>query len=59
LVTWLLGRGAAITAVQHLLGHSSEETTERSYAAFVRNERYKQTIGLLDEPKKPGLKVVR
>jgi integrase len=57
--TRLLSRGAAITDVQHLLGHSSVKTTERSYAAFVRNECFKQTIDLLDEPKQPELKVVK
>jgi len=57
--TRLLSRGAAITDVQHLLGHSSVKTTERSYAAFVRNERFKQTIDLLDEPKIPELTVVK
>jgi integrase len=57
--TRLLSRGAAITDVQHLLGHSSVKTTERSYAAFVRNERFKQTIDLLDEQNKPELKVVK
>lgn len=57
--TRLLSRGAAITDVQHLLGHSSVKTTEKAYAAFVRNERFKQTIDLLDEPTKPDLKVVR
>lgn len=56
--TRLLSRGAAITDVQHLLGHSSVKTTERAYAAFVRNERYKQTVDLLNEPQKPELKVV-
>jgi len=55
----LLSRGAAITDVQHLLGHSSVKTTERAYAAFVRNERFKQTIDLLDEPTKPELTVVK
>jgi len=57
--TRLLNRGAAITDVQHLLGHSSVKTTERAYAAFVKNERFKQTIDLLDEPKQPVLKVVK
>lgn len=57
--TRLLSRGAAITDVQHLLGHTSVKTTERTYAAFVRNERFKQTIDLLDEPQKPRLKVVK
>ena len=48
--TRLLSRGAAITDVQHLLGHASVKTTEKAYAAFVKNERFKQTIDLLDVP---------
>ncbi len=56
--TRLLNRGTAITDVQHLLGHSSVKTTERAYAAFVKNERFKQTIDLLDEPVVPKLKVM-
>jgi integrase len=44
--TRLLSRGAAITDVQHLLGHASVKTTEKAYAAFVKNERFKQTIDL-------------
>jgi len=56
--TRLLSRGAAITDVQHLLGHASVKTTERAYAAFVRNERFKQTIELLDLPNQPALKGV-
>ncbi|MDX2506818.1 MAG: tyrosine-type recombinase/integrase [Gammaproteobacteria bacterium] len=56
--TRLLTRGAAITDVQHLLGHASVKTTEKSYAAFVNNERFKQTVNLLDEPAKPKLKIV-
>ena len=43
-------RGAAITDVQYLLGHASVKTTEKAYAAFVKNERFKQTIDLLDKP---------
>jgi integrase len=50
---------AAITDVQHLLGHASVKTTEKAYAAFVKNERFKQTIDLLDKPLQPKLKVVR
>ena len=55
----LLSRGAAITDVQHLLGHASVKNTERAYAAFVKNERFKQTIDLLDTPTQPKLKIVR
>jgi integrase len=57
--TRLLNRGAAITDVQHLLGHASVKTTERAYAAFIKNERFKQAIDLLDNPVKARLKVVR
>ena len=57
--TRLLSRGAAITDVQHLLGHASVKTTEKAYAAFVKNERFKQTIDLLDTPVIPRFKVVR
>ena len=57
--TRLLSRGAAITDVQHLLGHASVKTTEKAYAAFVKNERFKQTIDLLDEPVVQKLKIVR
>jgi integrase len=57
--TRLLSRGAAITDVQHLLGHASVKTTEKAYAAFVKNERFKQTIDLLDTPVLPNLKIVR
>ena len=56
--TRLLSRGAAITDVQHLLGHASVKTTEKAYAAFVKNERFKQTIDLLDTPVLPKFKVV-
>ena len=56
--TRLLSRGAAITDVQHLLGHASV-TTEKAYAAFVKNERFKQTIDLLDTPVVSKLKVVK
>lgn len=58
-ITRLLNRGAAITDVQHLLGHSSVKTTEKAYAAFVKNERFKQTIDLLDQPVQPRLKIVK
>ncbi len=57
--TRLLSRGAAIADVQHLLGHASVKKPEKAYAAFVRNERFKQTIDLLDKPLQPRLKVVR
>ena len=57
--TRLLSRGAAITDVQHLLGHASVKTTEKAYAAFVKNERFKQTIDLLDQPVVPMLKIVK
>ena len=57
--TRLLSRGAAITDVQHLLGHASVKTTEKAYAAFVRNERFKQTIDLLDENTPTELTVVK
>ena len=52
-------RGAAITDVQRLLGHASVKTTEKAYAAFVKNERFKQTIDLLDKPTMPKLRVVK
>lgn len=42
----------------YLLGHSSVKTTERAYAAFVKNERFRQTIDLLDKQVVPRLKVV-
>jgi len=54
-----LSRGAAITDIQHLLGHASVKTTEKAYAAFVKNERFKQTIDSLDQLVLPKLKVVR
>ncbi len=57
--TRLLNRGAGITDVQHLLGHASVKTTEKAYAAFVKNERFKQTIDLLDKPVRPKLRVVK
>jgi len=57
--TRLLSRGATITDVQHLLGHASVKTTEKAYAAFVKNERFKQTIDLLDMPVTPKLTVVK
>jgi integrase len=56
--TRLLSRSAAITDVQHLLGHASVNTAEKAYAAFVRNEGFEQTIDLLDQPVQPKLKVV-
>jgi len=57
--TRLLSRGAAITDVQYMSGHASVKTTEKAYAAFVKNERFKQTIDLLDKPVLPELMVVR
>ena len=54
-----MSRGVAITDVQHLLGHTSVKTTEKAYAAFVKNERFKQTIDLLDKPVQPRFKVDR
>ena len=57
--TRMLSRGAAITDVQHLLGHASGKTTEKAYAAFVKNERFKRTFDLLDKPVLPKLTVVR
>jgi len=35
------------------------ETTGRAYAAFVRNENFRQTIDLPDEPKQPEPTVVK
>jgi site-specific recombinase XerD len=58
-ITLLLSRGAGITGTQHLLGHASVKTTEKAYAAFVKNERFKQTIDLLDQPTQPRLKIVK
>ena len=55
--TRLLSRGAPITGVEHLLGHASVKTTEKAYAAFVKNERFKQTIDLLDQPVVARLKI--
>ena len=57
--TRLFSRGTAITDVQHLFGHASVKTTEKAYAAFVKNERFKQTIDLLNEPVQRRLKVVK
>lgn len=56
--TRLLNRGASITDIQHLLGHASVKTTEQTYAAFVRNDRFKKTIELLNQPRQPNLKCV-
>jgi hypothetical protein len=42
-----------------MLGHASVKNTEKAYAAFVKNERFKQTIDLLDQPVVPKLTVVR
>jgi hypothetical protein len=33
--------------------HASVKTTEKAYAAFVKKERFKQTIDLLDQPVMP------
>ena len=57
--TRLLSRVAAITDVQHLLGHTSVKTTQKAYAAFAKNEGFKQTIDLLDQPVMPKCKVVK
>ena len=57
--TRLLSRGAAITDVEHLLGPASVKTTEKAYAAFVKNERFKQTFYLLDKPVQPKLKIIK
>ena len=57
--TRLLSRGDAITDVRHLLGHASVKTTEKAYAAFVKNEQFKRTIDLLDKPVLPRLKFVK
>ena len=57
--TRLLSRGTAITDVQHLPGHASVKTTEKAYAAFVENERFKQTIDLLYTPTQSVLKIVK
>jgi len=57
--TRLLSRGAAITDVQHQLGDTSVKTTEKAYAAFVKNERFMQTIDLLDKHVQPKLKIVK
>jgi integrase len=57
--TRLLSRGAAITDVQHLLGHAAVKTTEKAHAAFVKTERFKHEIDLLDKPVVPKLKIVR
>jgi site-specific recombinase XerD len=40
----LLSRGAAITDVQHLLGHASVKTTEKAYATFVEHERLSRRL---------------
>jgi len=55
--TRLLSLGTSIIDVQHLLRHASVKTTEKAYAAFVKNERFKQTIDLLDKPAQPWLTV--
>ena len=50
---------AAISDVEHLLGHASVKTTEKAYATFLKNEWFKQTIDLLDAPVPSELRVVR
>jgi hypothetical protein len=35
------------------------KTAEKAYTAFVKNERFKQTIDLLDQPVMQRLKVVQ
>ena len=57
--TRLLSSGAGITDVQHLLDHASVKTTEKAYAAFGKNERFRQTIDLLDKLVVPRLRIVR
>ena len=54
---YMFAAGAFINT--HLLGHASVKTTERAYAAFVRNERFKQTIDLLDTPSAHVLNIVK
>jgi hypothetical protein len=39
--------------------NTSVKTTERSYSAFIKNERFKQTIDLLDEEVVPRFKIVK
>ena len=56
-VVKFMSRGAGITDVQRLLGHAFVKITEKASAAFVKNERFKQTIDLLDEPVQPNLKI--
>ena len=55
LATRLLSRGAAVTEFQLRLGHASVLTTEKAYAAFAKNERFKQTIDLLGQALQPKL----
>jgi hypothetical protein len=57
--TRLLRRGAAITEFPHLLGHASVKSTQNTYAALAKNERFRRTIGLLDQPVVPSFKIVR
>ena len=56
---FIANQQAAITDVQHLLGHASVKTTEKTYATFVKNEWFKQTIDLLDKPVVPKFKIVK
>ncbi len=53
------GRPRNLTNVQHLLGHASVKITEKAYAAFVKNGRFKQAIDLLYQPVVTSLKLVR
>ena len=57
--TRLLISGAGITDVQHLLDHVSVKTTEKAYAALVKNERLKQTIDLLHKPERPKESLIK
>ncbi len=41
--------------VKHLPDHASVKTTEKVYAAFVKNKQSKQTIDLLNKPAQPKL----
>ena len=56
--TPLVSPGATVTDVQHVPALASVKTTEKAYAAFVKNERFKRTMDLLDKPVVPKLKIV-